>query len=129
MQTVLETLDKLRRFDTPTICNIIELFAVRPRNVGYMDSRIRSSFPELPPAVGFACTSAFRSDQPPEEGDAYGSLQSQLETFKDLPGPAIVVFEDLDDPAVGATFGEVMCSTYQGFWGHRFDHQRWWPRP
>jgi 4-hydroxy-4-methyl-2-oxoglutarate aldolase len=27
----------------------------------------------------------------------------------------VVVFQDLDDPPVGATFGEVMCSTYKGF--------------
>jgi regulator of RNase E activity RraA len=27
----------------------------------------------------------------------------------------VVVFQDLDDPPVGATFGEVMCSTYQAF--------------
>jgi regulator of RNase E activity RraA len=26
-----------------------------------------------------------------------------------------VVFQDLDDPPVGATFGEVMCSTYKAF--------------
>ena len=32
-----------------------------------------------------------------------------------LDGPAVVVFQDLDNPAVGATFGEVMCSTYQAF--------------
>jgi len=25
------------------------------------------------------------------------------------------VFQDVDDPPVGATFGEVMCSTYQAF--------------
>ena len=33
----------------------------------------------------------------------------------DLPGPAVVVFQDLDDPPVGATFGEVMCSVYKAF--------------
>ena len=115
MHVDAKTLEKLRQFDTPTICNIIELFNIRPRNQGYMDSRIQCAFPELPPMVGFACTSAFRSDQPPAKGDAYGSLQSQLEQFADLPGPAVIVFEDLDNPAVGATFGEVMCSTYQGF--------------
>lgn len=109
------TLDKLRKFDTPTICNVIELFDVRPRNRGYMDARIRCNFPHLPPMVGFASTAAFRSDAPPAGGDAYGSLEQQLETFASLPGPAIVVFEDLDDPPVAATFGEVMCSTYQGF--------------
>ena len=51
-----ETLAKLTRFDTPTICNVIELFDVRPRNRGYMDGRVKCNFPELPPMVGFACT-------------------------------------------------------------------------
>ena len=109
------TLDKLRTFDTPTICNCIELFDVCPRNRGYMDGRIRSNFPELPPMVGFACTAAFRSDAPPAGGDAYGSIEKQLAMFAELPGPAVVVFQDLDDPPVAATFGEIMCSTYQAF--------------
>ena len=76
-----ETLAKLAKFDTPTICNVIELFDMRPRNRGYMDSRVKSNFPELPPMVGFACTAAFRSDAPPAGGDAYGSIQTQLEQF------------------------------------------------
>ncbi|MDP7560341.1 MAG: RraA family protein, partial [Planctomycetota bacterium] len=32
-----EELDLLRKFDTPTVCNVIELFDIRPRNTGYMD--------------------------------------------------------------------------------------------
>lgn len=112
---IVETLNRLARFDTPTICNVIELFEVRPRNQGFMDHRIRSAFPEMPPMVGFACTASFRSDRPPVGGAAYGSLQEQLQQFTELPGPAVVVFQDLDDPAVGATFGEVMCSTYRAF--------------
>jgi 4-hydroxy-4-methyl-2-oxoglutarate aldolase len=108
-------LQKLAKYDTPTICNIIELFDVRPRNRGYMDGRVKCDFPELPPTVGFACTAAFRSDAPPVGGDAYGSIQKQLEQFAALPGPAVVVFQDLDDPPVAAVFGEVMCSTYQAF--------------
>src|SRR6478735_5456914 len=32
-----------------------------------------------------------------------------------MHGPKVVVFQDLDDPPVAATFGEVMCSTYQAF--------------
>jgi regulator of RNase E activity RraA len=115
MRDVTATLAKLRRYDTPTICNVIELFEVRPRNQGFMDSRIRAAFNDLPPMVGFACTAAFRSDRPPGTGDAYGSLEAQLERFAQLPGAAVVVFQDLDDPPVGATFGEVMCSTYRAF--------------
>jgi len=105
----------LAKFDTPSICNIIELFDVRPRNRGYMDSRIKCNFPEFPPIVGYACTAAFRSDAPPAGGDAYGSIGQQLDQFAKLPGPPIVVFQDLDDPPAAAVFGEVMCSTYQAF--------------
>lgn len=115
MTVTRETLDKLAKFDTPTICNVIELFEIRPRNIGYMDARIKCNFPELPPMVGFAATASFRCDAPPQGGDAYGSIDAQLERFSNLPGPAVVVFQDLDDPAVGATFGEVMCSSYQAF--------------
>jgi regulator of RNase E activity RraA len=110
-----ETFAKLAKFDTPTICNVIELFDIRPRNRGYMDARMKSNFPELPPMVGYACTAAFRSDAPPAGGDAYGSIGARLEQFAKLHGPAVVVFQDLDDPPAAAVFGEVMCSTYQGF--------------
>jgi 4-hydroxy-4-methyl-2-oxoglutarate aldolase len=109
------TLDRLARFDTPTISNVIELFAIRPRNTGFMDGRIKAGFPDLPPMVGFAATAAFRSGSPPADGDAYGSVAGQIDQFGLLPGPAVVVFQDLDDPPVGATFGEMMCSTYQAF--------------
>jgi regulator of RNase E activity RraA len=110
-----DTLKRLAQFDTPTICNVVELFDVRPRTEGFMNQSIRANFPEMPPMVGFASTAAFRSGAMPGKGDAYGSLEQQVEGFAALGGPAVVVFQDLDDPAVGATFGEVMCSTYKAF--------------
>src|SRR6266545_2593620 len=105
----------LAKFDTPTICNTIELFEVRPRTAGYMDGRIRTCFPEMPPAVGYASTATMRCAAPRAEGDVYGSLDQQVARFAELPGPAMVVFQDLDDPPVAATFGEIMCTTYQAF--------------
>lgn len=110
-----QTLARLGQFDTPTVCNVIELFDVIPRNAGYMNGSIKACFPELPPMVGFALTSTFRSMASPPKGDVYGSLTQQVEAFARLPGPAVVVFQDLDEPCVAATFGEVMCSTYKGF--------------
>jgi regulator of RNase E activity RraA len=56
-----------------------------------------------------------RCAQPRLEGDVYGSLDQQVALFAELPGPPIVVFQDLDDPPVAATFGEIMCTTYQSF--------------
>ncbi|SVD95390.1 uncharacterized protein METZ01_LOCUS448244, partial [marine metagenome] len=88
------TLDKLRQFDSPTICNVIELFDVVPRNAGYMNGDIQCNFPDLPPMVGFASTASFRSAAPPAGGDAYGSFEEQVAGFSELPGPAIIVFQD-----------------------------------
>jgi 4-hydroxy-4-methyl-2-oxoglutarate aldolase len=109
------TLDRLRAFDTPTICNAIELFEVRPRSAGFTDIRIRASFPELPPLVGFAATVTCRTAVEPRGGSAYTSLPDQVARFAELPGPPVVVFQDLDDPPLAATFGEIMCTTYQAF--------------
>jgi regulator of RNase E activity RraA len=108
------TLKKLAQYDSPTICNVIELFEVRPDDAGYMDGRIKAAYPDMPPVVGFAATATFRSCAG-ARGKAYATLTTQLEQFERLGGPAFVVFQDLDDPAIGATFGEVMCSVYQAF--------------
>ena len=109
------TLDRLRQFDTPTICNVIELFDARPRDHGYMDHRIRSAFPELPPMVGLASTACFRSAGEPVGADVYATLEDQITAFGQLDGPPVVVYQDLDDPPVAAVFGEVMCTTYRAF--------------
>jgi regulator of RNase E activity RraA len=108
-------LELLRRYDTPTVCNVIELFDARPRHTGYMDGRIQACYPKLPPMVGFASTATFRSAAPPRSGNVYAGLSEQVASFAELPGPAVVVFQDLDSPPAAATFGEVMCTTYKAF--------------
>lgn len=108
-------LAELAKYDTPTVCNVIELWDIRPRSAGYMDQTIQACFPQLPPMVGYALTSTFRSMAPPRGGDVYGSMTAQIEQFEGLPGPPVIVFQDLDDPVAAATFGEVMCTTYQAF--------------
>src|SRR5438552_5463084 len=105
----------LRKYDTPTICNVVELFDLYSRTAGYMDGRIQSCYPKLPPMVGFASTATFRSAAPPRAGDVYSGLAEQVASFSGLPGPTVVVFQDLDDPPASATFGEVMCTTYKAF--------------
>jgi regulator of RNase E activity RraA len=108
-------LARLAQFDTPTISNAIELFEVRPRTAGYMDGRIRACFPEMMPIVGYAATATMRCAQPRSEGDVYASLDQQVARFAELSGPPMVVYQDLDDPPVAATFGEIMCTTYKAF--------------
>src|SRR5579871_2136492 len=108
-------LDLLRKYDTPTICNVVELFDLRPRTAGYTNARIQACYPKLPPMVGYAATATFRSAAPPRSGDVYAGAAQQVAAFAELPGPAVVVFQDLDDPPAAATFGEIMCTTYKAF--------------
>ena len=108
-------LELLKKFDTPTICNVVELFDMRPRQSGYMDARIRACYPKLPPMVGYASTATFRSASPPASGNVYSGLDEQVASFAELPGPPVVVFQDVDSPVASATFGEVMCTTYKTF--------------
>lgn len=110
-----EVIEALRKFDTPTVCNVIELFECRPRNTGYTDDRITACYPALPPMVGFATTATFRAGAPPKGGDTYIGLGGQIEKIAAMSGPKVVVFQDLDDPPVAATFGEIMCTTYKAF--------------
>jgi regulator of RNase E activity RraA len=108
-------LELLRKFDTPTVCNVIELFNCRPHTAGYMDDRIKACYPKLPPMVGYASTATFRAAAAPRTGNVYSSLADQVASFAELPGPAVVVFQDLDNPTAAATFGEVMCTSYKAF--------------
>ncbi len=105
----------LEEYDTPTICNVIELWNIRPRNVGYMNDSIVANFPKMPPMVGYALTSTFRSQQPPRSGDVYSSLTAQVDLLQEMAAPAVIVYQDVDEPTISATFGEVMCTTYQSF--------------
>ena len=108
-------LELLRKYDTPTVCNVVELFDLRPRSAGYMDARIRACYPKLPPMVGYAVTATFRSAAPPRGGNVYASLSDVLAALAELPGPAVVVVQDLDNPTAAAMFGEVVCTTFKAF--------------
>ena len=103
--------DQLRKFDTPTICNCIELFDVRPRNSGYMDHRIRACFPQMAPMVGFACTAAFRSGAPPAGGDAYGGFLEQGKMDDGLPANCVrVAAGHPATAALGPAFGPISAA-------------------
>src|ERR1700751_1623360 len=74
-------LDLLRRYDTPTVCNVIELFDLYPRTAGYMDRRIQACYPKLPPMVGYAATATLRSSAPPRGHEVYAGLGDQVASF------------------------------------------------
>ena len=101
----------LGRYDTPTICNA--LLAIAPEAAGRSTKMtLHCAHPDLPPMVGFARTTLYRTQEP-------GALDAEAEKAQDLawfdyvaagPEPRIVVVQDGDTPhaATNAIFGEVM---------------------
>jgi len=107
-----DELDALRAITTPTVANAIETFNVRPRNEGFMEPSVRCIFPELGAMVGYAVTAKIAAREraakplPPWE---------MWEALSVVPGPRIVVIEDLDYPnPIGSFWGEVNGSIYKG---------------
>jgi regulator of RNase E activity RraA len=122
-KTILDTvqLDALRRYNTPTISNAIELFDVRPRRTGFLPHTIRSLLPELGPIVGYAVTSKTRASEPEPGEPSVDLLGDYLRYVASQEAPLVSVAEDLDDPpGLGAQFGEVTATIHQklGCVGH-----------
>src|ERR1700721_485548 len=57
-------LEALGRYDTPTICNALEIVAPARRLVGYTTKPLVCPFPGVPPNVGYARTTTIRSVLP-----------------------------------------------------------------
>jgi len=108
-----EILEQLVEVDTPTLCNVIEMFDVRPRNVDYTGPEIAARFPELPRMVGYATTARYRSATPDDTANPYAMLTEQLAAIESIPAPRVVVIQDLDEPPVGASFGGMMANMYK----------------
>src|SRR5450432_4752719 len=54
-------LEALARYDTPTICNAMEIVAPHRRLIGYTTKPLVCPFPDLPPIVGYARTVTIRA--------------------------------------------------------------------
>src|SRR5437763_11585779 len=54
-------LEALGRYDTPTICNALEIVAPQRRLIGFTTKPLVCPFPDLPPMVGYARTATIRS--------------------------------------------------------------------
>ena len=57
-------LETLGRFDTPTICNALEIVAPERRAMGFTTRPLVPADPALPPIVGFARTATIRAVVP-----------------------------------------------------------------
>lgn len=110
-------LETLKGFDTPTVCNALEIVAPQRRMVGFTRRPLVCIRPELPPMVGYAATVTCRAAVPPTEAADVRRQRrvAYYEYIDSLPRPSIVVVQDLDDPAgFGALWGEVNSAVHKG---------------
>jgi regulator of RNase E activity RraA len=112
--TLLETLG---RYDTPTICNALEIVAPERRLIGYTTKQLVCPFPDLPPMVGYARTVTIRSVVKSSLPAAEQSKRriAYYEYVGIGEGPRIVVIQDIDGPDVGygAFWGEVQSNVHK----------------
>jgi regulator of RNase E activity RraA len=110
-------LDALARYDTPTICNAMEIVAPERRLIGYTTKPLVCPFPDLPPMVGYARTVTIRSVlqssvEPAEQARRRIAYYEYVGTGY---GPRICVIQDIDGPDIGygAFWGEVQSNVHK----------------
>ena len=106
----------LAGYDTPTICNALEVLLPERRSSGFTTRPFVCADAALPPMVGFARTATIRAAAapavPPER------LRQQRAAYYEYlgegPGPTIAVLQDLDpEPGFGAFWGEVNSTIHK----------------
>jgi len=110
-------LEALRQWDTPTICNALELVVPQRRGHGFTVRPMVAVDPKLPPICGLARTGTQRAAFPSgrsKEADRAMRI-AWYEYVADAELPTVVCLQDLDDtPGVGAFWGEVNSAVHQG---------------
>ncbi|HEX3953435.1 MAG TPA: RraA family protein [Stellaceae bacterium] len=113
-----QSLEALRAWDTPTICNALELTSPARRSLGFTRRPLVAPFPDLKPIVGFARTALIRSREPhPRDRETATKLRlAYYEHVAAEPMPSIAVLQDIDAPdtGFGAFWGEVQTHVHHG---------------
>ena len=104
-------LSRLELFDTPTICNALEVIEPERRRFGYTVENVLCLNADVGPRVGIALTATMRSAGPPPiTGDELKAERLKYYEYmhQDVGGPKVCVMQDLDgsEAARGPFWGE-----------------------
>lgn len=109
-------LEHLRAFDTPTVCNALEVLDPGRRGFGFTTRPFVCAQPGLGAICGFARTATIRACQPSSLPPAE-QKRRRLDYYAyvaEEPGPTVVVIQDLDpEPGFGAFWGEVNTAVHR----------------
>lgn len=99
-----EQINELKQFDSPTICNAIECFNLRPRSTGFLPPQIKEIIHYGEPMIGYAATGKFSTRY---KCDNPISMDGYYHHVQDIGKPSISVLEDTDEVLCAALWGEV----------------------
>src|SRR5438552_13409074 len=112
------SLEALRAWDTPTICNALEIVVPARRAIGFTRRPLVACFPEMKPVVAFARTAMIRSREPhPRDRESANKIRlGYYEHIAAPPLPSLSVIQDIDAPdtGFGAFWGEVQTHVHAG---------------
>jgi regulator of RNase E activity RraA len=113
--TEQELFTHLRRFDTPTICNALEVASGTRQLSGFTQQTLLAASTSLPPIIGYARTATIRCSTP-YDADRRRANQLSYYEYVAQPGqPSIAVVQDIDErPGLGAFWGEVNTHVHWG---------------
>jgi regulator of RNase E activity RraA len=99
---------KLKRWNCPTISNALEQITNSDRLLLPNLEETHDFMPEMGPMVGYAMTVVIEPSNPKHKTAGPDNQRLYREYMASLPGPKIVVAQDLDKPACyGSMWGEV----------------------
>jgi len=111
-----EELAALRAWDTPTICNALEITSPERRAIGFTVEPLVCAFPDLAPIVGYARPATIRSFQPGTlpAAEARDQRLNYYRYVAEGNSPTVAIIQDLDGPrrAYGAFWGEVQSTIH-----------------
>jgi len=107
--------EHLRRFDTPTIANALEIARGQRTITGFTRQTLVASSVQLPPIVGFARTVTIRSSAPYDPAVRRKNQLAYYEYLAKPQQPTVAVVQDIDgQPGLGAFWGEVNTHIHWG---------------
>lgn len=105
---------KLKRWNTPTVYNGWEAITKHDITKGFNSEETRDYMPQMGPMAGYAVTVQIEPGNPAHAKNNPTAWSEYRQYVAGVPGPKIVVVQDLDAPRViGAFWGEVNSNIHR----------------
>ena len=107
-------IETLRKYDTPTIVNSLELLDSKFRTTGFTKEQLFCTDTSLPPIIGYARTAIIKASNQIDPQIKRERSLAYYQYVSSGKGPLISVIQDIDvNPGFGAFWGEVNSNIHK----------------